>query len=124
MARAPSAREGCELGEPRGLRTTVSERRWEGAEGTSGRLGGLQLDAEGGGTVGEEQRRTHMGPPAAVRVVLTMGLGLACIDALWNLRSPGFFAPQQEVWVHPFPLGIESPHGHGGALVSRSPPVL
>lgn len=37
---------------PEASGATVSEGRWEGAEGASGRPGGLQLDAEGGGRSG------------------------------------------------------------------------
>lgn len=74
MARAPSAKEGCELGEPRGL--------W--SHGLGGKVGGRSgsirqarrsaAGRRGWGTVGEEQWRTHMGPREGGRVVSTMGL--------------------------------------------------
>lgn len=77
----------------------------------------------GWGTVGEES--------SSVRIWVRWrpaewcqpwGCGLARIDALQDLSSPGLFAPEQEIWVHPFPLGIKSPHGHCGALLSQESP--
>lgn len=88
----------------------ISEGRWEGAAGTLSRLGGLQLDTEGGG---RSERSTGIGPRRAGRVVSTMGLWPGTVSEV-----PGLFVPEQEIWVHTFPLGIESPHGHDGALES------
>lgn len=103
---------------PEASGATVSEGRWEGAAGASGRPGGLQLDAEGGRRSGRSSGECIWVRGRAAEWCQPWGCGLALIDALWDLRSPGLFAPEQEIWVHPFPLGIESPHGHGESLVS------
>lgn len=117
MARAPSAREGCELGEPRGHR---SQDLGGKVEGRSGNIRQARRSAagrrRGWGTVREKQRHTHMGPRRAGRVVSTMGLWPGTYRRPTVSEVPGLFVPEQEIWVHAFPLGIESPHGHDGAL--------
>lgn len=102
MARAPNAREGCQLGERRGLRSQDLGGKVGGRSGNIKQARRSAAGCRGWGTVGEEHWRTHIGPRRAGRVVSTMGLWPGTVSEV-----PGLFVPQQEIWVHTFPLGIE-----------------
>lgn len=119
MARAPNAREGCELGEPRGPRSQDLGGKVGGRSGNTKQARRSAAGRRGWGTVGEEQRRMHMGPRRAGRVVSTMGLRPGTYRRPGVSEVPGLL--EQEISVHPFPLGIESQHGHGGSLCLRVP---
>lgn len=127
MARAPSAREGCELGEPRGL--------W--SHGLGGKVGGRSgsirqarrsaAGRRGWETVGEEQWRTHMGPREGGRVVSTMGLWPGTYRRPMGSKVPRIVCTRAGNLGTPLPSGNRVPTWPWrvtGVLKPHNPPVI